>query len=133
MVVLAASASFQIKPFGNCIFVSCSSPVTGFLKLSTFTSTIPGTEKLLFFPSMFASISTNCGSRKRNVMQRGWNEVYFCPRYAFVFLAPLSQTYRIRLSSATIEYRRYTHNRLSKEYLSGCSAFAMNDRSFYVK
>jgi hypothetical protein len=63
--VFAASASFQINPFGSCIFVSCSSPVTGFLKLSTSTFTIPGTEKLLLFPSILTLISTNCGSRKR--------------------------------------------------------------------
>jgi hypothetical protein len=65
ILVFAASASLQTIPFGNCIFVSCSSPVTGFLKLSTSTFTRPGTEKLLFFPSMLALISTNCGSRKR--------------------------------------------------------------------
>jgi hypothetical protein len=53
-----------MNPFGNCIFVSCSSPVTGFVKLSICTSMTPGTEKLLFFPSMFALISTNYGSRK---------------------------------------------------------------------
>jgi hypothetical protein len=45
--------------------VSCSSPVTGFLKLSTSTFTRPGTEKQLFLPSILALISTNCGSRKR--------------------------------------------------------------------
>jgi len=62
---LAASASFQVIPFGNCIFVSCSSPVTGFLKLSISTFTSLVTEKLLFLPSILALISTNCGSRKR--------------------------------------------------------------------
>ena len=60
----AASASFQTSPFGSCIFVSWSSPVTGFAKLSVCTSRIPGTEKLLFFPFKFTLISTNCGSRK---------------------------------------------------------------------
>jgi hypothetical protein len=63
-LVLAASASFQIKPLGNCILVSCSSPVTGLTKLSDGTSMIPGTEKLLFLPSILTWMSTNCGSRK---------------------------------------------------------------------
>jgi hypothetical protein len=54
-----------MKPFGSsCIFVSCSSPLTGFVKLSVCTSIIPGTEKLLFFPLKLTLISTNCGSRK---------------------------------------------------------------------
>src|SRR5512143_2627233 len=56
---LQASASWNMKPFGSWIFVSCSSPVTGFLNDSTSTSSTTGTEKLLFFPSIFFSTSTN--------------------------------------------------------------------------
>jgi hypothetical protein len=51
---LAASAMLKINPLGVCIFVSCSSPVTGFLKLSSCTSMIPGTEKLFFLSSILA-------------------------------------------------------------------------------
>jgi hypothetical protein len=53
-----------MKPFGSCIFVSCSSPVTGFVKLSVCTSIIPETEKLVFFLFKLTRISTICGSRK---------------------------------------------------------------------
>jgi hypothetical protein len=42
----AASASFQINPFGICVFVSYSSPVTGFVKLSVSTLIMPGTENI---------------------------------------------------------------------------------------
>lgn len=59
---LAASANLKINHFGSCISVSCSAPVTGSLKLSIFTSRIPGTE-LLLLPSIFVTICTNSGSR----------------------------------------------------------------------
>ena len=64
----AASASFHMKPFGSCILVSCSSPVTGFLQLSICTFMTSGIEKLLFFPFILILISTNCGSSEYYIM-----------------------------------------------------------------
>jgi hypothetical protein len=50
---LAASAIFHMNSFGSCIFVSCSSLVTGFIKLSTCTPAISFMEKLVLLPSIF--------------------------------------------------------------------------------
>src|ERR1039457_4717403 len=59
--VLQARVSCQMNPFGSLILVSDSSPVTGLLNDSVWTSITPGTEKELFRPSSLYFISTNCG------------------------------------------------------------------------
>jgi hypothetical protein len=66
-LVFAASATLNMKPFGNCTLVPCSSPVTGFLFFScywifeVFKLYIDNTRnrKTTLFTSILISISTN--------------------------------------------------------------------------